>query len=378
MEQNTTITGSEFSSDLEHRIIRRDGEVRHILVRASVVKDDSGRIVKRYGANQDITERKQAEEKLKASEDKYRSIFENAVEGIYQAKPEGRYISVNPALARMLGYESPEEMITSVTDIGRQLFVNSEDMERYQAISEKKGEVNSFEAQLYRKDGSATWTSTNARAIRDAAGNVSHFDGTVEDITSRKRADEAIKRTAAEWRTTFDSIEDMIMILDLDCRIVRVNKSVVSFLGLSYSDILGKYCYDLMHWGKRSSEEWCFSKMLNSKKHEESEMYIDEKGIWILTSVDPIFDGKGNITGAVHIMKDVTERKQMEEALRESENKFRDLVEKSIVGVYLIQDKLFKYVNTRFAEIHGYTVEELVDKKSVQRHDLAGRYTEDA
>ena len=128
----------------------------------------------------DITERKQAEEKLKASEDKYRGIFENAVEGIYQAKPEGRYISVNPALARMLGYESPEEMITSVTDVGRQLFVNSEDLERYQAIAEKQGEVKSFEAQLYRKDGSATWTSTNARAIRDAAGNISHFEGTVK------------------------------------------------------------------------------------------------------------------------------------------------------------------------------------------------------
>ena len=88
-----------------------------------------------------------------------------------------------------------------------------------------------------------------------------------------------------------------------------------------------------------------------------------KRGCGLSTSVDPVFDGKGNITGAVHIMKDITERKRMEEELRESESKFRDLVEKSIVGVFLIQDQVFKYVNARFAEIHGYTIEEMVDKK---------------
>ena len=92
------------------------------------------------------------------------------------------------------------------------------------------------------------------------------------------------------------------------------------------------------------------------------EVYDEKRGMWIAVSVDPIFNSAGHLEGVVHIMKDITNRKHADEALRESENKFKDLVEKSNVGVYLIQDTMHKYVNARCAEIHGYTVEEMIDK----------------
>ena len=126
-EQNIARSDPEISGDLEHRIIRRDGEVRHIMVRASVSKDDSGCFIKSYGANQDITERKKIERALKESELKYRDIFENAAMGIFQTTPEGRVLNANPALARICGYDSSREMIDALTDIGTQLYVYPED-----------------------------------------------------------------------------------------------------------------------------------------------------------------------------------------------------------------------------------------------------------
>ena len=148
----------------------------------------------------DYIQRRKAEDRVRTSEEKYRSIFENAVEGIFQTAPEGRFITVNPAMAHMHGFASPEEMVTGISNIGTQLYVNREDRERYRAILEEKGEVNNFEAQVYRKDGNTIWSSTNARAIRDAAGNVSCFEGTAEDITSRKLAEEELKQATEKLR----------------------------------------------------------------------------------------------------------------------------------------------------------------------------------
>ncbi|MCX5805822.1 MAG: PAS domain S-box protein, partial [Proteobacteria bacterium] len=148
----------------------------------------------------DITERKRAEDTLRESEERYRSIFDNAIEGIYQGLPGGQYISVNPALARMHGFESPQEMMTTVTDIGSQIFVNPEDQEKYREIVEKEGAVVNFEFELYRKDRSKIWVSTNARAVRNNNGETLYYEGTVEDITSRKQAEEERTRLESQLR----------------------------------------------------------------------------------------------------------------------------------------------------------------------------------
>ncbi len=136
-----------------------------------------------------------SEEKLQESEERYRSIFENIAEGIFQTTPEGRFISVNPAMARIHGFSSPEEMMTSITNIGEQLYVNPEDRRRYRAILEEQGTVNSFEAQVYRKDRSIIWTSTSSHNVKDATGKVLRFEGTVEEITERKQVEERLRKS---------------------------------------------------------------------------------------------------------------------------------------------------------------------------------------
>ncbi len=130
--------------------------------------------------------------RLKESERKYRSIFENAFGGIFQSTPDGRLISANPALAKIHGYDSPEEFLLSVTDIKKQLYVNPEDRKELTRILSENGSVTGFEIQMYRKDLSTIWISLSARAICDDKGNMLCYEGIVADITKRRETEEKL------------------------------------------------------------------------------------------------------------------------------------------------------------------------------------------
>ena len=140
-----------------------------------------------------LIQRKQAEDALRIAQEKYHSIVENAVEGIFQATPFGRYISVNSALARIFDYESPEDLINSIEDVSQQIYV---EFKQYQKLIDKltsDNKVKGFESLVYRKNGQAIWISENTRAVRDSAGNLLYYEGTVSDITERKVIQEALK-----------------------------------------------------------------------------------------------------------------------------------------------------------------------------------------
>jgi PAS domain S-box-containing protein len=149
---------------------------------------------------EDITERKNAVEAIRKSELKYRNIFENAMEGIYQSTIEGRFIIANAALARMARYDSPEELIESIKDIGTQLYVNPEDRKRFMEIKDAKGFVEGFEAEFYKKDGSTFWVVINARTVKDEQGKILYNEGLIEDITIRKYAEKQLQQTLESLR----------------------------------------------------------------------------------------------------------------------------------------------------------------------------------
>ncbi|HEX8847503.1 MAG TPA: PAS domain S-box protein [Pyrinomonadaceae bacterium] len=169
--------------------LRKDGS--HIIIEVSAKSCLYEGKPARLAAVRDITKRKQDEEALRRAEEKYHSIFENAVEGIFQSTPEGKFISINPAMARMYGYQSPEEMIAERTDIGQQHYADPQSRITLKRLLEESDLVEGFEAQVYRRDGSKIWTSENVRAVRDGRGALLYFEGTIEDITKRKHAEEA-------------------------------------------------------------------------------------------------------------------------------------------------------------------------------------------
>jgi Amt family ammonium transporter len=147
----------------------------------------------------EMRRREQAVEALRAAEEKYRSIFENAIEGIFQTTPEGRYISANPTLARIYGYDTPDEMMASFHDIAAELYVDPQRRSDFIHEMSEKGQVTGFVSEVRRRDGSTIWISENARAIRNAYGTVILYEGSVEDISERKQGEELQRqRDAAE------------------------------------------------------------------------------------------------------------------------------------------------------------------------------------
>ncbi len=140
-----------------------------------------------------LIQRKQAEELLRIAQEKYHSIVENAIAGIFQSTPSGGYISANPALAKLYGYDSPEELMSDITNISQQLYVDAERRLEFVAAMEADNAVSGFESMVCRKDGRRIWVSENVRAVRDAKGELLYYEGTVSDITERKLAQEALK-----------------------------------------------------------------------------------------------------------------------------------------------------------------------------------------
>jgi two-component system cell cycle sensor histidine kinase/response regulator CckA len=183
-----TLTGIE----LQGR--KRDGSFMAISLSATPLWDESRNIKGIIGFLTDITETKRSEEVLRRTEQKYRTIFENAIEGIYQATPQGRYISANPALARMFGFDSPEELMEARSDVRNQQYVHPEMHEEFVSLMRRRNLVQNFEYQAVRKDGKVIWISESARAARDSRGRLLYFEGVVQDITEQRELEQQLRQ----------------------------------------------------------------------------------------------------------------------------------------------------------------------------------------
>ena len=182
--------------ETRQRTFRKKGGGRvPMLVRNKLVRDSAGKITGLRSTLQDISALKRIEADLREAEEKYRSIFEHAIEGIFQSTQEGSYMSVNPALAEIFGYASPDEMMRSVTHIGRQLYVDPNRRQQFATLIAEKDSVRDFESEVRRRNGSVIWVSERARAVRDIDGKLLYYEGTVEDITARRQAEATIRQT---------------------------------------------------------------------------------------------------------------------------------------------------------------------------------------
>ena len=189
-------------------------DVAHRWVQAFIypVRDADGAIQEVVLVHEDITDQREAEEERRRAEEKYRSIFENAVEGIFQTTVDGRFLTANPAMARIFGYESPGELLGAISNIRDQLYVEPGRREEFYQLALRDGFVSGFEVQMHRKDGTLVWISANARAVYDDDGGISVYEGTVEDITERKRAEEALREIReVERRRIARELHDVVL-----------------------------------------------------------------------------------------------------------------------------------------------------------------------
>jgi PAS domain S-box-containing protein len=255
---------------------------------------------------------------LEKAEKKYRSIFENAVEGIFQSTLKGEVINANPAFARILGYENSEELMSQVVDIGSQHYVIPTQREEYiQRLERDKG-VSSFEVQFRKKDGSIIWVSLNALPIYDANGNLKHIEGLVQDITKRKKAEIELTRLS----TAVKQVAENIIITDDNGRIKYVNPAFERNHGYDIDNLFNK----ANRWlGANDSEKKIYDEMLSMVKQghvwtgrltsrKKNKDVVIEDAI-----VSPIKSPSGRFIGYVSINRDVTLKVKYENQLRQSQ-----------------------------------------------------------
>lgn len=353
---NEKLLRNGFVKNEEIRLHKKDGTPIWCSVTAVAVKADDGTVAYYDGIIEDITERKHLEEQ-------YRDIFENAVMGIYQSTPEGRHIVVNPALAEIYGYDSPEKLIEEMDDIATQLYVDPQRREELLRQLTEHGEVSHFESEVYKKDGSTIWICENARAVRDPDGTILYLVGTVENITARKRVEEALKKSEEQYRQLFEEMKDALYISTVDGKFIDVNQSMVDLLGYRTKeevfslDIEKDFYYDPEQRAEilRMMQRYGYIK--------DFEVHIKgkngEKRIALETS-RARKDESGRIVGYEGIIRDITEKKYMEEALKHSEKKYRSIFENVSEGIYRLDaEKRIQDANKALLDFFGYTLEEL-------------------
>jgi len=189
---STILAGKVWQGEIVNR--RKDGTLYTEEMTITPVTQGVASTANKYfiAIKQDITQRKQIENALRLAEAKYQTIFEDAVVGVFQSTPDGRYVTVNPAMAHMLGYDSPNELVESITDISRQVYVDPKSREEFTRRLGEQGAVKNFECQVYRKDGSKMWLSANARAV-SKDGVLVGYEGMNADITNLKVAEEQVQ-----------------------------------------------------------------------------------------------------------------------------------------------------------------------------------------
>ncbi|HMP81429.1 MAG TPA: SpoIIE family protein phosphatase, partial [Verrucomicrobiota bacterium] len=266
-------------------------------------------------------ERHQADVALLDAEEKYRGIFDHLVEGIFQTTPEGRYLVANMALARIYGYGSPNELMRNLTDIGRALYVKPERRAEFVRAMQESDTLAGFESQIYRKDGSVIWISENCRAVRDARGRIIYYEGTVEDITQRREAEERLRTSEALYHSLVETMPQNIFRKDVHGRYTFVNPQFCRTLGKTYDQVIGKTIFDFLPRELAAIREENDRRVMDSRQPfetiEESRFTADERH-YIQVIKMPIFDADGKVTGIQGMFWDITAQKMAEERIRKA------------------------------------------------------------
>ncbi len=357
---------------------------------------------------EDITEHKRADEELRHAEKKYRSIFENAIEGIFQTTLDGRYISANPALARIYGYESAEELMKLVNDLKEQFYVEPDQRDEFMQHIENQGTVSNFESQVYRKDGSVIWISENARGVRDANGRLIGYEGTTMDITERKRIEE-------ENSLLLTLTKSITEAGDFDSALAVALRMVSESTGWDFGEVWtpsrdGSYLECSPSWHSSFGNTQSFRRASEAFRFQAGiglpgRVWSSQKPVWIPdVTVDPnfprapfakevglragvgipILDDKDVVAVMVFFLRNVRQedermiaiisavaaqlgtlfrRKHAEQDIISQKNRFAQLFENSPVAIALLddQDKILQ-INESFTALFGFYLEEIKAK----------------
>ena len=290
-------------AQVEHRAIDKNGWHRwqHWTTRA--IFDGEKKLIEYQSVGRDITQQKYIQEALVKSEKKYRDLVDNSLVGVYSADLDGNYLYVNDAMAKMFEFESAEEMIRESAKIR---YEKARDRENFLKELKKKGKITDYELVGITKNGN------KVNILSSATLSKNRISGMILNITKRKQAERALLEAKEEWEKTFDSVPDLIAILDPKHKIVRVNKAMAERLGTSADKCAGLNCYNCVHNADKPIANCPHSRTLADGKEHIAEVEEKNLGGTFLVSTTPFFGKDGKLAGSVHVARDITERKKME------------------------------------------------------------------
>ena len=348
------------------RHMRANGEIRDVEVHSGPI-DVGGRHLL-YSIIHDVTERKRTERALQQSEEKFRSIFDHASVGIVQSTRDGHLVTANVTMARMLGYDSVDELLQ--VDMARDVWFSAAEREYLFRKFEPRGYATDVEVRWKRRDGIPIWVQINAHAIKSPSG-ATYFEGFIYDITNRKLAEDSLAAANTQRKAVLDAATRVsIIATDPGGTITVFNTGAERLLGYSASEMIGRRSLDDLHdpqeLAARGSELTAelqrpvegFDALVQRAAVEEVEerewTYVRAGGErrTFLVSVTALRAEDGSITGFLHVGTDITERKEAEEMLRTQSA----AMTASMDGIGIVDDRLrFTHVNDALAKLHGYT-----------------------
>jgi PAS domain S-box-containing protein len=356
-ETNNAIaaTDPDFTRQIEHRIIRRDGEVRHIIVRFGITKDAEGRTVKTHGANQDITERKQIEEALHDSQQVLRTVLDTIPVRVFWKDKDLHYLGCNAPFAQDAGFNKPEELIGKDDyQMGWRKQAELYRADDRQVIETGKAKALIEEPQTT-PEGRTIWLLTSKTPLQDSSGGISGVLGAYVDITERKQVEEALAQSEYRYRILAESAQDVIVIMNRNLRIIYINSFGAAQAQKTVEEITGMPLQALF-------PEETFEKMsaivhevfeTGKSQHVEMDIPLPSSHRWYDTHLVPLVDKAGNIFSILGISRDITELKNKEAALKNA------------------HDELEMRVRERTAELANVNVEletEITERKRINEH----------
>lgn len=307
------------------------------------------------------------------SED-YRNIFENAIEGIFQSSLDGRFLKVNPAMARIYGYNSPQDMLTSVKSIGKQIYVDAKEREVFLNKLRENGYIDRFEGQNYRKDGSIFWTQTNARIVQDVEGNALYIEGFITDITSFKEAELALRASEERYRALVERLPGVVFLDAPD------DHDKVYYVSQKIEDILG---YTPQEWADKIS--WLDSihpedreRILaeNKRTDETGEPFHQEYRFrkkdgdytWIREVTSLVKNDQGEPLFWQGFLLDISHQKQAESAIKQSEEQFKKIFQANPIAscIATLEEGRFIAANDVYWKLSGFEPGEFIGHTSIE------------
>ncbi len=340
-----------------HRLA--NGEIRDVEVYSAPIPYEGRTLL--FSIINDITDRSEAEKILKQSEAEHRGLFENALDGIYRSTPQGRLLAANPALVHMLGYDSQEELLQ--LNIRRDLCTRSKDRQSAKRALKNEGELRNMEVVLRGKDGREVIVLDNSRAIQDENGKVLYYEGTLTNITEFKRVEQSLIESEERYRAAFEQAAVGVSQCDITGKFLSVNQKLCEITGYSRQELLGKTFQEITFPEDLEKDLAGLRDLLKGRiqTYTIEKRYVRKDGslAWVELTSSPVRNAEGKLEYLMGIVKDIGVRKQAEEALQESEHKYRALFENAVDGIYRLGlDGAITAANPALVKMLGYDSEE--------------------